>query len=308
MGPKQQLELEHKGATPVIDFAAPPYIARYAPVFWEPVPGTGERIVALVSLEPHQGSSVALRAATHPILSAERLRSLLGRQRGHAAHNVLQQAAEFMTLRQQAGLPLEELEAPFHGFVIGPRRVVRGYGVDQLLDAAVRSVSAFGTAGEMIEDEDETDEKPRHTIKTSAFLAGLKRFVAGNDPDVRSRFERSLRPAPGLPELTVDYAYNKWLLQVTSLPSSKRQAINSLRESQSKLYEIDMIRRHMSDNEIAPVLLVNSDVKLTQISAGAMNEANDMLDRLRKLAKVEGLELVESETVSDAADFILNLK
>lgn len=301
----QQLSLGET-AKRSIDFAAPPCMARFSPVFWEPVAGTGERIVALIALEPDERSTSVLSAGTHCVLSAERLRALLGKQRGQAALGVLQQTAEYMTLRQQAGLPVTELDTPFHGFTLGPSLHARGYSVEQLLDAAVRSVSAFGSADELIDDEEPT-EKPRHTVKTSEFITVVKRYVAGDNPELKARFEKALRPTPDLPELTVDYAYQRWLLQVTSLPSTRRQSMNTLRESQSKLYEIDMIRRHMAGNEVRPVLLVNTDVLLGGAGSAALDEASSMLERLNKLAKAEGLELVESATPSEAADFVSTL-
>lgn len=270
------------------------------------MPGTGERIVALIALEPDARSTTVLSAGTHRVLSAERLRALLGRQRGQAAYGVLEQTAEFMTRRQEAGLPIAELESPFHGFTMGPTLQARGYSVEQLLDAAVRSVSAFGSADDLIDDEEPT-EKPRHTVKTSEFISVVKRYVAGDNPDLKARFEQTLRPGPDLPELTVDYAYQQWLLQVTSLPSTKRQSVNTLRESQSKLYEIDMIRRHMGGNEVRPVLLVNSDVMLGAVAGAAMEEASNMLERLKKLAKAEELELIEAPTASEAADYLRSL-
>lgn len=264
-------------------------------------------MVALIAIEPDERSSSVLSAGTHCVLSAERLRALLGKQRGQAAHGVLQQAAEYMTLRQQAGMPIAELDTPFHGFTMGPGLHARGYSVEQLLDASVRSVSAFGSADNLIDDEEPT-EKPRHTVKTSEFITVVKRYVAGDDPDLKARFEKTMRVAPDLPELTVDYAYNHWLLQVTSLPSTKRQSMNTLRESQSKLYEIDMIRRHMVGNEVRPVLLVNSDVMLGAVGGVALEEANNMLERLKQLAKAEGLELIESPTPAEAADHMINLR
>lgn len=289
-----------------LDYAAPACVARYSPVFWEPLAGTGERIVALVALEPDESSQTQLSAGTYCVLPVERLRAMLGRQRGNASYGVLRQVADYMTARQQAGLPVSELDSPFHGFALGPTYRARGYSVEQLLDAAVRSITAFGNADDLIDEED-SREKPRHTIKTSEFLAVLKRQVAGEDSDMKARFEKALRPSADLPDLTVDYAFNQWLLQVTSLPATKRQAVNAQRESQSKLYEIDMIRRHMQGNAVHPVLLINSDVLTSSTSEEALNEARSMQDRLSRLAKSEGLDLIEASSAYEAATYVLAL-
>lgn len=262
--------------------------------------------MALVALEPDESSRKLLSAATYCVLPVERLRAMLGRQRGNAAHSVLTQVAQYMTERQVAGLPLLELDAPFHGFTLGPGLRARGYSIDQLLNAAVRTVTAFGSPDDLIDEED-SREKPRHTVKTSEFLANLKRHVAGDDPDVKARFEKSLRPRADLPDWTVDYAYDKWLLQVTSLPASKRQALHAQRESQSKLYEIDKIRKYMEGNSVCPVLLINSDVLASSAGAEAQYEAASMLHRLNLLAKAEGLDVIESATAHEAAQYVLAL-
>lgn len=289
--------------TPSQHLAAPPFVARFSPVFWEPVPGTGERVVALIAVEPHAGSKSSVSPGTYCVLPLLRLRALLGTQRGTASHGVLRQAAEFMTTRQQAGIPLDELEAPFHGFIMGPQLMGRGYSIDQLLDAAVRSVSAFGSADALVDDET-ASERPRHTIKTQEFLQAVRRQVAGDDPERRARFEKSLQPSRDLPELTVDYAWRQWLLQVTSLPGTKRQSMNTLRESQSKLYEIDVIRRHMEGNAVKPVLLINTDTLNGAASEEVVNEAMSMLDRLLRLAKAEQLDVIEAASPMEAAEHV----
>lgn len=286
--------------------ALPPCVARYSPVFWEPLPGTGERIVALVALEVHESSAEMLTAGTYCVVPQERLRAMLGRQRGNAAYGVLKQAAEYMTSRQQSGMQICRLEAPFHGFTVGPSFVARGYNVDQLLDSAVRSVSAFGRADDLVDDED-SREPPRHTVKTAEFLKTLKRTVAGDDDDMKARFEKVLRPNQDLPILTVDYAWRQWMVQATSLPATPKQAIHSQREAQSKLFEIDIIRRHMAENKVCPVLLVNSDVLTMSPSESAFEEAQAMLDRLKRLAHANRLELIEASSPYEAATIVSSL-
>lgn len=228
---------------------------------------------------------------------------MLGRQRGNSAFGVLRQTAEYMTMRQQAGLPISELDAPFHGFTVGPAFVARGYNIDQLLDSAVRSVSAFGKADDLVEEEEDR-QLPRHTVKTAEFLKTMKRTLAGDNEEVKARFEKVLRPNSELPALTVDYAWRQWMVQATSLPATPKQAIHSQREAQSKLFEIDMIRRHMEGNSISPILLVNSDVLTMGANDIAIKEADAMLDRLRRLAHSNHLELVEASSAYEAASFV----
>lgn len=288
------------------NYAPPTCIARYSPVFWEPLAGTGERIVALVALEPHESSATTLAASTYCVLPPERLRAMLGRQRGNAAQGVLREVAAFMTHRQMAGLPVADLEAPFKGFTVGPAFVARGYSIEQLLDAAVRSVSAFGKADDLI-DEEESPEPARHTVKTAEFLKTLKRQVAGDNAHIKARFEKVLHLSQNLPELTVDYAFEKWMVQVTSLPATPKQAVHTLRESQSKLYEIEMIRRHLQGNAVTPVLLINEDVLYSQPNELASRQAHSMLERLQLLAQSNGLEVLRTSSAYEAAELVVAL-
>lgn len=284
----------------------PPCRAKYRPVFWEPVPGTGERIVALVAIEPHSSSQAHLAAATHCVLSADRLRSLLGRQRGASSLGVLTHAAAFMTQCQnERQVPLAELEAPFFGFYPGPVMNALGYSVEQLLDIAVRSVSAFGSADDIAE-EAELQQPRRHMVKTSEFLKSMKRVVAGDNSEVRSRFEKRVTLAH-LPDMTVDYAFRKWLLQVTSLPSTRAQTVHAQRESQSKLFELEQLRKSMSPSSICPVLLINDDAIVRAQTDEARSESSRMLERLVQLAGSLDVDLVKASTPEDGAKLVLAL-
>lgn len=287
-------------------FASPPCVARYAPVFWEPIAGTGERVVALVAMEPHESSLQSLTAGTYSVIQPARLRAMLGRQRGAAAQGVLREAAEFMSSRQRAGLPLSELRAPFHGFSVGPTFVARGFSIEQLLDAAVRSVTAFGTADEMI-DEEEARAAPRHTLKTAAFLGLLKRSLSADDENLRDRFERKLILPGDVPEVTVDYAFERWIVQVTSLPATQKQAVNAQREAQSKLLELEIARRAMEGNAVAPVLLVNEDALSPSGSEEAREEALRMQDRLKQLSRSFDTGLLHAGSAEQGAELLRGL-
>ncbi|MDP3699310.1 MAG: hypothetical protein Q8R72_00225 [Hylemonella sp.] len=211
-----------------------------------------------------------------------------------------------MTQRQVAGMPVSELEAPFHGFQMGPSLVARGYSIDQLLNAAVRTVCAFGTADDLIEEE-ESRETPRNTVRTTEFLRALKRHAAGDDKEIGARFEKTLRGSALMPEISVDYAYQQWMVQVTSLPATPKQAMHALREAQSKLYEIDLLRKTMDENTIRPVLLINDDVLNSSLNDSGKEQASRMLERLQQLSKADQLDLLQASTPYDGARQILAL-
>lgn len=279
----------------------PPCVARYRPIFWEPVAGTGERVVALIAIEPHESTQVMISARTYCVLPPDRLVALVGRQRGNASKGILQKVADYMSLQQAAGMPLTDIEPPFYGFVVAPLMTCRGYDVDQVLNAAVRSVSAFANADVMVEDEAAIDT-PRSTVRTSEFIKTMKRYVAADSAEVRARFDKRFRPRDSHLDLTIDYAFNRWVVQVTSLPATERQAHNAMREAQSKLFEIGLLRQVVDGNQLSPILLINEDVLVHSPSDQALAHATRMRSRLLELARLEDVELLQVATPEEGAD------
>lgn len=278
----------------------PPFTARYCAVTWEPVNGTGERLVALVSIEPHENTAQAVAAGTYSVLSVKRLRQLFGRQRGNATAGILTQCAEYMTQRQSVGLPLEELRPLFHGFEMGIPLIARAYSVQQLLDAAVRSVSAFGSAEEMIEEEEQR-QSPRHMVRTSEFLTQLRRIFTAENKELAARFDVPLRGRLGDPEVTIDYADGPVAVQVTSLPNTGKQADLAQRGAQAKMFELDVARKQMSGNVFKPTLLFNTDALAHEPNSEARKHAEATRRTLIEFANYQNIAVLEAQTPSIAA-------
>jgi hypothetical protein len=93
-------------------------------------------------------------------------------------------------------------------------------------------------------------------------------------------------------------------VQATSLPATEKQYVHAQREAQSKLLEINMIRRYMHGNKIAPFLLINSSVLNDDPLEQVGHVANLMLDRLKRLAASNKLVLIEARSQEQAADFV----
>lgn len=279
---------------------APPIVARYRAALWEPLQGTGERFVALVAVHTHEVSSQAISPGTYCVVSNSRLRQLLGRQRGSAASGILRECAAFMTQRQQAGLPIDEIQPLFRGFELGPVMVARAWSVEQLLDAAVRSVSVFGSAEEMIEEE-EARQSPRHMVRTGEFLTQLRRIFTGQDKTLAARFDVPLRGGDDVPSVVIDYSFGPLAVQVTSLPSTAKQAEHTEREAQSKMFELEVARRQMSGNSFKPTLLFNTDALAEQASTEARKHAEAAMTRLASLARFNNISILEAQSPSIAA-------
>lgn len=279
----------------------PPLRARFAPVFWEPLQGSLERITVIIAIEPDVQSTQYLSPAAHVVLPSKRLRAMFGSARAESAVGILREVEAFMTKRLATGLSLEEIDAPFAGFIVGDARTVRGFSTDQMISAAVQMVSAMGAPDEIIEDA--TAVSGRLTTPTTReFLQRVQSAFVGDDKDRRGRFAKSVVDYKTLTDVTVDYAHHKWLVQFASLPATPKQANNMAREAESKLLEL-LSARQFIEAATHPILMINRQ-SLSLADPEAIKLARQVCDRFFRLAKLHGIEPVPVDDRDQAVQWL----
>lgn len=276
----------------------PPAIrALYAPVYWEPLPGSGERICAIVLIAPDDNSTRLLSPGAHVVVNARRLKAMLGSERGESALGILNQAAQFMGRSLYVGCSLEECTAPFKHFSTGTARRARGFTAEQILDTAVRSVAAFGSTEDLLEDFVESAN--HSTATTREFLQRVQTAFAPAEDARRRRFLRPVSTAAG--DVTIDYVYEKHLVQFATAPLTIRQAQNMRREAESKMLETLTVQRTVMDNQGAAKLIINT----AQLYTGALsNDAHQIaqasIAHYDAMAALHGFGTMQVSTHEDA--------
>lgn len=275
--------------------------ARYAPVFWEPLPGSGERLVALLLVVPDEASSRLLAPAAHVVLSARRLRAMLGAQRGDSAVGILTETATFMTQRLLAGDDLAQCTPLFRQFTVGPLRQARGFTAEQVLDAAVQSVAAFGSAEEIIDEVLSTANTS--TLTTREFLQRVQVAFAPADDERRKRFGRVVTTSAG--DLVIDYVYRKHLVQFTTTPITDRQETPLRKEAEAKVLELITVHKDVMNRASAPSLVINT---ADQAVAGRTEESRRVARRtLEFFEAIAGVHGVQTVQVSSHEEAVLTL-
>lgn len=265
---------------------------RYAPILWEPLEATGERFVALIAVEPvevkakslfdlNPGAYITIRRSAVPLLT--------GAAKSSNAASMLEVTRDFLSEQLESGIGIDKLLLPFEGFYLGQSKLAQGSSMAQLLDIAVAN-STILSDGANLWDESSLDVTS--SASTRYFLRNLKSHFSLNDPSRKERFDIKLELHDG-PSITLDYAYKKWMVQVTSLPNSTRQAPNVQREGESKLFHLEAIRDEFGSNPVTTRLVVNEN---SGIDAHAGREIKDLRDeavsRLRYFAKKSATEIV----------------
>lgn len=295
------MELPHTASL----LTVPQCRARYAAGLWEPVPGTGEQVAALLLLEPQPGSQVLISPGAHVVIPPARLRAMFGTRRGNSAHGILKLAAEIITQRMVAGLPIDECTPPLSGFSIGPVRAARGFSAEQLIDAAVRSLSAFGSAKELLSEVVMSDDQSTST--TREFLERVKVAFAPSGDSRRKRFSRPVPVSPGR-ALIIDYVDERNLVQFATTPLTLRQRDNMVREMESKLFRAMTVNQNVHGGQARPLLLINTSPLFTgQLSDSSRRFAEEALDVYHSEAELSKFPVMQAVSHEAAAHLLAAL-
>lgn len=289
---------------------APPIRAIAAPVFWEPLPGSGERICAMILIAPDLDTQVMLAPAAHVVINPRRLKQLLGAERGESARGILAFASEFMTRRLQADSELSACTPPFTGFTVGRVRSIKGFTSEQVLDAAVQSMAVLGDAQDLI-DDGAADNGSNSTATTREFLARVQTAFAPANDERRQRFLKKVL-IRGNDTVVIDYAHNGHLVQVASVSASERQWQNMRREGEAKMFEVLTVCRMMEEEGAAgafkPRLMVNMSPILNADPRSGMSDiASAAMAHYKTIAETHKFTLTKVSSHEDAVQKLLAL-
>lgn len=284
--------------------SAPPLRVRFAPVYWEPMPGSGERICAILLIAPVAESAQLISPAAHVVISARRLRAMLGLERGASASGILRETADYMTRRLHVSTELEDCTPPFRHFSVGAIRSLRAFTAEQALDAAVRMTSTFGSTDDLLDEVTETSN--HSTATTREFLSRVQSSFAPADDERRKRFMQ--RVTAGAGEVVIDYAYNGNLVQFASAPVTERQSLNMKREAESKMLEtLTVLRTVLDQNGTSRLFINTAQLHAGGISGSSLDLANMAMAHYRAMAGVHGFQILEVASYDDAVHALQSL-
>ncbi|NYT36639.1 hypothetical protein ERD78_07130 [Allopusillimonas soli] len=277
--------------------------ARYAPVYWEPMPFVGERFISIVVVQPINADSI-IEPTARVVLSLDRLKVMFGRSAKHI-FGIMNETADLLAHMLASGANLETLEMPFSGFNLGETRLARGRTVEQMLDGAVRSISSLGAADALYQPT--SISLRRQNQATAIFLQRVRKRFADGDRDLKDRFRRQLYTREAKLVITLDYSHERWLVQMASLPHIRQQATLLRREAESKLFGLQAVKREFEGNA-EPILLVNAGVLDHPADNEANNLAQETQEHYRNCASLVGARLIEARTTSEGVRALESLR
>jgi hypothetical protein len=217
----------------------------WRPLYWEPVSGTGERIMIGV-LHGYANEYRAIRTIRNDVLDCLFGKSALGLKRiiDHSL-NVFQVAA-------QATNSLDALSSPISGIYPGPLRATEASSAADLLYTACLLYSSLGNLDKL--DEAEVEDSPQQEEVNRRFGSEVKQEVAKIRPDLMAGFGRGGELISGGMFVKFGYFSPVAVLHFTVLHPVRQSA--SMRDARARIFELQRAKVIAGINSAALIAAV----------------------------------------------------
>lgn len=211
--------------------AAPAHTAEWAPLLWEPVMGSEERL--MVGVVAHCGNEwSAIRVVREDIFTA-----LYGKK-GTGAKAIVDLAIDMLRAR----LPLQtwnNIILPMTGFSVGLRRDAAGDSVQGIIRQAIAMAASLSRPDVLDEIEAEDSPSSNESVNRQ-WATKIKEAAANEDAQVVRYFNKPLRFFDGGEEIKFGFcnervAIHFGLLRVSSISTS-------IKDARARLWELRMAK------------------------------------------------------------------
>lgn len=267
----------------------PSYRANWAPVFLEPISGSGERITIGVVLRDSQGVEVK-RTVRDDVL-----KSLYGSKKAH-----LSQMIEVALAAVREQVAVSNLCFPSSGFCLGPWREASSnaerYGVFRQAIYRTSSLAALLDLESQDEDTSAQDGTTRHWFKQ------IQNSVVQSRPQLASAFNVEVQLIrDGLPPRLGFLFQRKGANFETLRPNA---LLGTVRAARGRLFELTRVKTMGDLDTGAMILGVPRPDDLTYPEK-ALQAIDRALLELRHEAGQDNIAVLAAHTVDDAAKHIL---
>lgn len=203
----------------------------WRPLYWEPVAGTGERIMVGV-LHSYAGEFRAVRIIRDDVLDC-----LFGKASG-GLRRLIDQSLAMYQVAAQAAQSVEPLGVAIAGLYSGPLRATAATSAAELLQTACLLYSSLGNLDKL--DEAEDSDSPQQEEVNRRFGSEVKEVVSQQRPDLLSAFGRTAELILGGQQVKFGFCSSKAILHFTVLHPVRQSA--SMRDARARLFELQRAR------------------------------------------------------------------
>jgi hypothetical protein len=217
-------------------------------MYWEPVAGTGERIMIGV-LHGFEHKYKAVRTIRNDVLDCLFGKSAIGVRR------LIEHSLNIFEVAATASQSLEALSAPISGIYPGPVRATEALTVTDLLQTACLLYSSLGNL-DNLDDSDHADS-PHQDEVNRRFGSEVKQEVIKMYPGLLSGFGRGAELIHGGIIVKFGFCSPKAILHFTALHPVRQGA--SMRDARARIFELQRAREISGITSAALIAAVPHD-------------------------------------------------
>lgn len=264
-------------------------------LYWEPVPGTGERLMVGV-VYAFSGEVRAVRTIRDDVLDC-----LFGKA-AVASRRLIDHS---LSLYQAAGAAVDSidpLQGPLAGVHAGPARITEARSAAELLQTACLLYSSLGNLDKL--DEPEDSDAPLQDEVNRRFGSEVKDEVVARRPDLVAYFGRGGVLIEGGQQVRFGYFSPRAVLHFTVLHPVRQSS--SVRDARARIFELHRAREIAQIRHAALIAAVPRDDDAT---LGKKQREQLRANRLEIEAEADSMKLRwhAVTTASEGADRLIQI-
>lgn len=275
----------------VIEAARSPW----RPLFWEPVSGTGERLMA-GAIYMHDG-----RFGSARIIRDDVLDSLYGKQSA-GARKIIEHGLAIFREAAGAANSLDGLSAPIMGLVPGELRSTAARSLPELLRTIALLHSSLANLDKL--EELEESDAPMQEEVNRRFSTEIRELTVKERPDLLKYFGREAQLVDGGQNVRFGFCSPRVVAHFNVLHPIRVSA--SLRDARARLFELQRVQSMIHLPKAALIGAVTRDDDAT-LGAKQLNSLHEARREITEEASAAGVEYFPVTNAADGAQRVLEL-
>lgn len=265
------------------------YLGRWAPIFLEPIVGSGERLVFAIAARGQDGRSIVSR-----VIRPEVIKIFYGRKAKPLGEMLTTiEAAVLQALEQGAESPV----MPVDGFLLGPYRNARGRTLEDLVEQGRMMCASLGAVSVEAQHAADAEED---LMQTTHWAERVQKHVLERSSDLAPFFGRTvIRKGSSIPSRFG--FYNDYYVANFGVVRRANPA-GSLYHLKPRLWDLQNAKADLA-GEIRgrDLLLARPDLRAATVSLAVRNLVRDVIDRVEKEADQHGIYVLHTDRVEQAS-------
>lgn len=278
---------------------SPSLRAEWAPIYLEPLEGSGERFVVAVACRGDSGGAakVAIRHAVLKCMYGEQGQQVLG---------LAELVVESLNEHLNSGGSIADWMAPAASCYVGPVRLAFGDSLESVLNQGIRLTASLTEQVEVnLQAADETGESS--ALQVDRFILQVKTTVRERVQDFETRFKRTVSVRLGAQPTEIGYLGERLaanfdvLIPGTALGHKRTRAKAKLLDLQALKDQVDLV----SNRQAYELMLLVPPANSPMYSDSDLRRSDAVFLELQEIGDKHELRVEKMDTPAVAAARIL---